>query len=202
MSNTKKVSLDEINSDAFIERLKANDEQAFSDLFSCIVPRLCWFLSKFELGEADAEEIAADTMVKVNKSIGKFNPQSGAKLSTWVFRVAENTAIDYKRKEKKQSESRPLDDAVSKQVDRKAARQWFRESSPAGRIKNPTAASPEVKKMINALNALSDEDKHLLLMRQNMEYEEIAIVEEASAPTLRTRYSRALARLRNELEKG
>lgn len=39
----KRLSLDEVNNDAFIQKLKAGDEKAFSDLFSCIVPNYVHF---------------------------------------------------------------------------------------------------------------------------------------------------------------
>ena len=44
-------------------------------------------------------------------------------------------------------------------------------------------------------------DRDILILRQSMEYEEIAEVEKVSVEALRTRYSRALDRLRIELQK-
>lgn len=206
MMNKKKLSLEEINSDALIQRLKANDDLAFSDLFNSIVPKLCWFFShNFQLSDTDGEEIAADVMVKINKSIGKFDPQGGAKLSTWIFRIAQNTAIDYLRQKKAQSEyfslDISLDETVSKQVERKEAKQWFRETHTHNQSRNTGNVSPQISNIKNALDALNEQDRRLLLMKQSMEYEEIAEVESVSVPTLRTRYSRALQRLREELQK-
>jgi RNA polymerase sigma-70 factor (ECF subfamily) len=205
MVDTREISLNEINSAAFIELLKAKDGQAFSDLITCIVPKLCSYLSSnFKLPEEDGEEIATDTMLKVNKAIEKFNPQGGAKLSTWIFRIATNTAIDFVRRQKKQPENPlmrvPLDDTISKEVAKKTADQWFRDEAASTSIQK-NGNQDQIERMKRALNSLSEQDRSLLIMRLSMEYEEIAAVENTSVPTLRTRYSRAFDRLRHELNK-
>ncbi len=47
----------------------------------------------------EAEEAAQDTFIKVLKSLGKYNGK--AKLSSWIYRIAYNTALDYLKKNKK-----------------------------------------------------------------------------------------------------
>lgn len=46
----------------------------------------------------DAEEAAQDTFIKGFQALSKFNGQS--KYSTWLYRIAFNTSISYKRKRK------------------------------------------------------------------------------------------------------
>ncbi|TDI69945.1 MAG: sigma-70 family RNA polymerase sigma factor [Bacteroidetes bacterium] len=46
----------------------------------------------------DAEEVAQDSFVKAFKGLNAFQGQ--AKFSTWIYRIAMNTAISYKRKRK------------------------------------------------------------------------------------------------------
>ncbi len=205
MAGRKEISLDEINGDAFIGRLKANDSDAFDDLFDCLIPKLCSFLSgDFKLSEQDGNEIAADTMFKVNKSVAKFNPRGGAKLTTWIFRIAENGAIDLLRQRKKQAENFrqniSIDDSVSREIAQNTAKRWFRQNASDDKSGQPKP-SPELARINKALEALSEQDRSILLMKQNMEYEEIAAAENASVPALRTRYSRAFERLRHELRK-
>jgi RNA polymerase sigma-70 factor (ECF subfamily) len=43
-------------------------------------------------GENDAEDIAQEVLVKISRSLGSF--QGKSKLSTWIYRIATNTAID------------------------------------------------------------------------------------------------------------
>ncbi len=46
--------------------------------------------------EEDAEEAAQDTFIKGYQSLSKFSGKS--KYSTWLYRIAFNTSISYKRK--------------------------------------------------------------------------------------------------------
>ena len=204
MERDRAITLEAVNGDAFVARLKAGDGRAFADLLSCLLPKLCGFLSHdFHLSEQDAEDVALDAMVKVHKSVTQFNPHGGAKLSTWVFRIAKNAAIDFKRCQARHASKAadvPFDDAVTRQVDGKRAAEWFRRG-PAGDDPAGHAELPRVIRVARALKALSEDDRSILLLRQSMGYEEIAEVEKVSVAALRTRYSRALDRLRNELQK-
>jgi len=51
----------------------------------------------------DAEEVTQDAFIKVYKGIGSFQGQ--AKFTTWLYRIAMNTAISYKRKKRIQTET-------------------------------------------------------------------------------------------------
>lgn len=193
-----------VNTDAFVARLREGDGQAFTDLLSCLLPKLCGYLSHdFHFSEQDAEDVALDAMVKVHKSVTQFNPRGGAKLSTWIFRVTKNTAIDFTRSQARLTSKAtdvPFDDTVTRQVNRKRVAEWFRHG-PAGDDMAGHAEITQAIRVARALKALSEEHRNILLLRQSMEYEEIAEVEKVSVATLRTRYSRALDRLRNELQK-
>lgn len=193
-----------VNSDAFVARLREGDGQAFTDLLSCLLPKLCGYLSHdFHLSEQDAEDVALDAMVKVHKSVTHFNPRGGAKLSTWVFRITKNTAIDFTRSRARlasKSADIPVDDTITRQVNSKRVAEWFRHG-PAGDELAGHTAQPQLIRVTRALKALSEEDRKILILRQSMEYEEISEVEKVSVVALRTRYSRALDRLRNELQK-
>jgi RNA polymerase sigma-70 factor (ECF subfamily) len=49
------------------------------------------------LGNAhDAEDAAQDVFIKAYRSLDRFQP--GASFSTWLYRIAVNTCIDYKRR--------------------------------------------------------------------------------------------------------
>ena len=46
----------------------------------------------------DAEEVAQDAFIKAYKGLDNYQGQ--AKFTTWIYRIAMNTAISYKRKKK------------------------------------------------------------------------------------------------------
>src|SRR2546421_3484190 len=47
-------------------------------------------------GRALAEDLAQETFIKVLNGIGSYNPQF--KFSSWIFKIANNAAIDHLRK--------------------------------------------------------------------------------------------------------
>jgi len=48
-----------------------------------------------------AEDIAQEAFIKAYYQLSKFNPNKG-RFSTWLYRIATNTALDYLRKNKHQ----------------------------------------------------------------------------------------------------
>ena len=70
--------------------------------FEALVDRLLPHLIKFvafgkNVPEADAEELAVDVLMTVHEKINTFQYSGKAKLTTWVFQIAKNRALDYHR---------------------------------------------------------------------------------------------------------
>jgi RNA polymerase sigma-70 factor (ECF subfamily) len=93
-----------------VRRVRANDPQAFDELYARYAPRVLGYLQQRLDGQAeDAEDLTADVFARVYEKIDTFQPQ-GAPLSAWVFRIAHNRLIDAVRRRPRLSHV-PLDDA-------------------------------------------------------------------------------------------
>lgn len=196
-----KGTLDELNDIHFVHRLIAGDQGAFKVLFDQLSPKLCAFIFRLVENYHDAEELTADTMLKVHKSIQKFDPNGSAKLTTWIFKFAKNTAIDHLRLRKSSNEKlpiEPMDSAKEQDVgNRRAARRESHVSANRPlRFENGEESSSQVIALNQALNSLSEEDQDILRMRTIMSYEEISQALNVAVGTLRARHKRALARLK------
>ncbi len=66
----------------------------FKKIYDEYHPVILQYLARIA-GPNEAEDIAQDVFEKVNKSLGRFHGKS--KLSTWIYRIATNTAIDRSR---------------------------------------------------------------------------------------------------------
>ncbi len=55
-----------------------------------------------------AEDLAQDTFVKMFRALGTFDPR--LRFSSWLFRIAHNTAIDYLRQRRLALFTPPVDD--------------------------------------------------------------------------------------------
>lgn len=82
-----------------ILRLKAGDSLAFKELVetrqSLVFNTVLGFLQNHE----DSEDVTQDVFIKVFESIHQFKGESA--LSTWVYRVAVTTALEFIRRKKR-----------------------------------------------------------------------------------------------------
>ena len=84
-----------INSGSAVER-----EEGFSILFKKYNRMIFIFLNKaVYFDEETAKDLLMDTFTKVLVNIDSFKIDKSG-LSTWIYNIAKNTMLDYKRKEK------------------------------------------------------------------------------------------------------
>lgn len=194
-------TLDDLNDIQFIEQLKSGDQGAFKVLFDRLSPKLCAFILRYGVNSHDAEELTADTMLKVHKAIRGFDLAGSAKLTTWVFEIAKNTTIDHLRQRQSAEKKFPIEPMASvaeQDFGNKRAAQRQLRSSTNRPLAPESGAEPssQVIALRKALNSLSEEDQDILRMKTIMSYEEISQVLDVAVGTLRVRHSRAVARLK------
>lgn len=173
-----------------IERFKEGDPSVFADIVQAYQDRIN-NLTLYMLGNThDAEDAAQDTFVKAYRGLKNFTPR--ATLYTWLYRIAVNTCLDYRR--------RPLWKALFRKADREES--LFPE--PASPLPSPEklAASKQAGAAIRAsLGRLSDKLRVVIILKEveGLSYEEIGRVLEISSGTVKSRISRARAELRKML---
>lgn len=78
---------------------KNGDESAFDELYEKYHMPIFTVCFRYTRNEADALDLTQETFIKVYRNLHKFRLQS--KLFTWLYRIAVNTCISFKRKEHK-----------------------------------------------------------------------------------------------------
>jgi RNA polymerase sigma-70 factor (ECF subfamily) len=71
-----------------------SSELDFPGLYDAFQARLSRYLTHL-VGEAEAEDLTQEVFIKVSRSLGSFRGES--QLSTWLYRIATNAAIDRMR---------------------------------------------------------------------------------------------------------
>ena len=66
-------------------------ELDFPKIYETFQPKILRYLSHF-IGDNEAEDLTQETFVKVHRSLENFRGDS--QLSTWIYRIATNTAMD------------------------------------------------------------------------------------------------------------
>jgi len=72
------------------------DAALFTDLVERYRGRLVSYLNRFLGNPAESEELSQEVFLKVYRALDRYNPRY--RFSTWLFRVAQNAAIDLLRK--------------------------------------------------------------------------------------------------------
>lgn len=86
-----------------IERLVVSaqngNQESFERLFECFFERIHRYV-QFRVPTEDVEDIVSDVFLKVVQNLNRYSVQEGAQFSSWIFRIAHNTVIDFYRKRK------------------------------------------------------------------------------------------------------
>jgi RNA polymerase sigma-70 factor (ECF subfamily) len=82
----------------YIEQLKRQDQIAFRQLVTEYQSYFLTMAYKFTNNYSDAEDLSQEIFIKVYNSLPRFKGHS--KLSTWLYKIAMNTCLDWKRKTK------------------------------------------------------------------------------------------------------
>jgi RNA polymerase sigma factor (sigma-70 family) len=166
-----------------IDRILAGEQSLYAGLVDRYKNYALTIAMKIVQNKAEAEEIAQDSFIKAFNGLKNFNRDS--KFSTWLYRIAFNTAISYKRRHKQ-----PLDSIEH------AAISLSQEGEGALERKDK-------KKYIDlALAKLNEADRTALTLFYLEEFslEEIAEITQTPSNTIKVRIHRARQRVAEELK--
>lgn len=166
-----------------ITRAQHGEVAAFSELVARYQDRIYRYLLRLCGSQEDARELTQETFLSAYQALARWRPD--ARLSTWLFRIAHNQALDRLRR--------------ARRVDFVALDEVLAEQIPAS-TPTPEAALQTRQRMValeGALARLSAEHREILLLRdiEDMPYEDIAAVLGLSLGTVKSRIARARAAL-------
>ena len=177
-----------------IRRAQGGDVAAFEQLINEHQKRIFSIAYRVAGNPDDAADMAQEVLVKIFKNINKFKGDS--KFSTWIYRVATNTCLDELKRLKRHKaysldqELETEDGAVSVDVE---------DTAPTP---EQSAERKAIRSAVNsAIAKLGEEHKKVIILRdiQGFSYEEIAKMLNCSDGTVKSRISRARAKLKKIL---
>ncbi len=166
------------------------DQQDLSSLYAEYYPKIAGYLRRL-VGEAEAEDVAQEAFLKVGKALGGFRGESS--LSTWIYRIATNAAMDHLRKPDHQAGDLPDDDSESGNTVEDAG-------SP---LLDTVLIRKDMNECIRGIVEGLPENYRSVLVLSELEgftNQEIADILDVSLETVKIRLHRARTRLRKELE--
>jgi len=175
-------------------KFQKGDPASFEKLMVKLYPRVLNFIFRYLGTKESAEDITQDVFIKVYNNAHSYSPK--AKLTTWIFTIARNAALNEIRRTKREVFSI---DADIKGVDGDRQRQFKDEKaiSPDKEILKKER-SAIIKK---AIDDLPENQRMAVLLRrfEGMSYEEIAQTMDTTEKAVKSLLNRAKESLKIKL---
>ena len=169
-----------------VRRIRANESEAFDELYARYSPRVFGYLYQRLNGNVEeAEDLTAEVFAKVYEKIDGYQVQ-GAPLSSWLFRIAHNRLIDAVRRRPKQSQV-PLD--VAPQL-------------TAGPVFQGIDQEIALEQIKVGLARLTEEQRRVIILRflEGKSLAETAVIMQRNEDAVKKLQARGLASLRRGIE--
>ena len=167
-----------------IKRFQDGDNQAFNELVRRHLSNTIGFFFNITSSKMDAEDLAQDVFLKLNKYLKKFKFDS--KFSTYLYRVNTNTANTWFKRNKWKNLLH-LDQAGERgERDDTLEKSWTR------------------KELWNAISKLPKKQREVVLLRigEELPYKNISRITGISIGSAKVNFHHALKKLKKELNSG
>lgn len=177
-----------------------NNEPDFESVYGEFHPKINRYLERM-VGKTEAEDLTQEVLMKVNRSLKQF--QGNSSLSTWIYRLATNSALDrlrsrtFRQNEQKISLSDIGDESEAEEKDIQTQEKELSVEREAIRnemnvcIREFVDKLPENYRTVIILSELKD-----------LKNQEIAEILGISLDAVKIRLHRARVRLKAEFEDG
>lgn len=174
-----------------LQRAKRGDRAAFSELVDRYRDRIYAFLYRMVHDREEALDLAQETFLRVYRSLHSFRLEQPFK--PWLYRIANNLAIDYLRKRK---DTISLDAPIDKEEG------WFMQIAdqrPGPELLHEQSELADY--LVDLIEQLPENYRNVILLRhgQDLSYQEIAEILQVPVSTIKTRLFRAREALRMKL---
>lgn len=170
-----------------IQAIVSGEQRAFKMLYAGYAEKVYNTALSYSKSIEDAEEITQDVFIKIFKSAASFN--GNAALSTWIYRIAVNTSLNYLKKKKRFT--------LFKSTFSSAENIEF--EHPGVLLENKENAATLYK----AMECLPDTQKTAFILSyiEELPRQEVADIMETSLKAVEALLQRAKKNMRSELEK-
>ncbi len=173
-----------------IRQLRQHNQKAFQELVIENQSRILTMAYKFTNNYNDAEDLCQDIFIKIYQYLPDFKYQ--CKLSTWIYKIAMNTCLDWKRKSKRRFfDKLSFTDQKVKEVKDNACVEDI-------------VVYKEKQQMVHlAVKSLKDKYKAVIILYHfnHLTYKEISYILDLPVKTIETRLYRARKQLKDKLIK-
>lgn len=175
-------------------------ELEIQNIYNTFQPKILRYLARL-VGEHEAEDLTQEVFIRVSQALKTFRGKS--QLSTWIYRIATNAALDRLRSPSFQRvvQKRLSDDSIPGDgIEAEDKDVWTGEKTP---LVDQQVIRKEMNECIrNFIEKLPEDYRTVIILSEleDLQNREIAEVLGASLDTVKIRLHRARAKLKKELE--
>jgi len=182
---------------ALVAIILAGERDRFTELLKRYEKRIINYVYRITHRYEEAHDLAQEIFVKVYLALDRYDPKY--QFSTWIFRIAQNSAIDAIRKKSLQEVSLTTP-ATSADGERDGKERDFPDTgvSPYRTLKNKQLSAA----IDSAIERLPSDYRELIQLRHfgELSYEEIADMKHMPLGTVKNKLFRARNLLKEELD--
>ena len=171
-----------------IERARAADGQAFSQIVTAYRKRILGTISRLIGRPEDVEDVAQEVFVRLYYSLDQL--RTPEVFEPWLYRLTVNAAYDYLRRRKRRGEFR-MSDLSEQQV-------LMADAAAGGRQEEDEKEKSRTRELIEALfQNVSEEDRLLLTLKEveGLSLKELEKIYHVNENALKVRLFRARQRV-------
>ncbi len=174
-----------------IEGLKSGNHETWRNFIDEFKDRIYKTALSYIPFAEEAEDLAQEVFVEVYQNIHKFRQE--ASLSTWVYRITVNRAINYLKKNRKYHTTKPIEEY------------FILETEPAlsGQDASTSLQEKESRRIIHqAISDLPERQATVFVMHkiEGKSYKEIAEILDITVPSVESLMHRAKITLQGKLQ--
>lgn len=180
-----------METERLLERAQSGDVAAVDQLLRVHYGAVHSVCHRMLLSRESADDAVQNALIAIVKGLPRFDGK--AALSTWIYRIATNSAIDEIRRVRRHGGTVPLNDAASAHT------------LASEHAVDPTALLAEhlvdSSRVAQALGTLPEEFRAVVVLRyiSDLDYADIAVVIEVPVGTVRSRLARGKKLLAEKL---
>ena len=174
-----------------IESYRSGRTEAFDDLVTSYEPAVHRILAQLNVSAGDMEDLTQEVFLRIFRNLHRFRGQSS--FYTWLYRITVNVFFDHNKK-RKRADTRLM----------RLQNAFIDVSNQQPETRDPFWVTYEAmthEYFAHAIAELPEPFRDVVAMREvdDLSYEEIALQTGISIGTVRSRLSRARARLKEVL---
>lgn len=168
----------------YIDRFQAGDFEAFGVLYERYIDNIFAFVYRKTSDREIAEDLTSRVWMKALKSLEFFWDRDNANFKSWIYRIAQNTVIDYYRIRKEK-------------IDIDAIVEIGISSDFAAEIDN----SDKLWKVVSYLSELKSIEREIVTLRiwDDLSYKQIAALVWKKEDNCKKIFSRALKKIQENI---